>query len=190
MKPNRMRSGVLGAMLCLAAFSVAAADAAPVAAPPLTTIAALDVARYMGTWYEIAKYPNRFQRKCVADTQADYRLLDDGTVQVTNRCRMQGGDMNEAQGVARQVGGADSPKLEVRFAPAWLAFIPWVWGNYWIVDLDTDYSLVAVSEPEREYLWVLSRTPKVDPQRYQALLGRLLEKGFDLDRLEPSRQGD
>ncbi|TAH51061.1 MAG: lipocalin, partial [Betaproteobacteria bacterium] len=88
-------------MLCLATFSAAAAEAVAV---PVTTIAALDVARYMGTWYEIAKYPNRFQRNCVADTQADYRLLDDGTVQVTNRCRMQGGDINEAQGVARQVG--------------------------------------------------------------------------------------
>lgn len=187
MKPYRIRSGVLGAMLCLATFSAAAAEAV---AAPVTTIAALDVARYMGTWYEIAKYPNRFQRKCVADTQADYRLLDDGTVQVTNRCRMQGGDINEAQGVARQVGGADSPKLEVRFAPAWLAFLPWVWGDYWVVDLDRDYSLVAVSEPEREYLWVLSRTPKVDAERYNALLGRLLEKGFDLDRLERSRQGD
>ena len=190
MKLNRIRSGALGILLSLSAFAAMAADATAAAAAPLTTIATLDVPRYMGTWYEIAKYPNRFQRKCVADTRADYRLLDDGTVQVTNRCRMEGGDINEAQGVARQVGGADSPRLEVRFAPAWLAFLPWVWGDYWVVDLDPDYSLVAISEPKREYLWVLSRSPKVDAQRYQALLGRLLEKGFDLDRLERSRQGD
>jgi len=155
---------------------------------PLKTIERLDVGRYLGTWYEIAKYPNRFQRQCVADTQAMYRLRDDGQLDVVNRCRQANGQVAEAVGRARQIGPAESPKLEVRFAPAWLSWLPMVWGNYWVIDLDPGYQLVAVSEPSREYLWILSRTPRVDAAAYEALLGRLREKGFDLMRLERTTQ--
>ena len=155
---------------------------------PLQTIAALDVPRYMGTWYEIAKYPNWFQKKCVSDTSAEYRAQADGRVQVINRCREASGDISEAVGMASQVGGADSPRLEVRFAPAWLSFLPFVWGDYWVIDLDPDYQLAAVSEPGRDYLWVLSRTREVDVKAYDALLKRLAEHGFDLGKLERTRQ--
>lgn len=155
---------------------------------PLKTIERLDVGRYLGSWYEIAKYPNRFQRQCVADTQALYRQRDDGQLDVVNRCRQANGEMTEAVGRARQDGPADSPKLEVRFAPAWLSWLPMVWGNYWVIDLDPGYQLAAVSEPNREYLWVLSRTPTVDAASYQALLGRLQAKGFDLSKLEKTAQ--
>ena len=175
--------------LSLALLSPFAASAQTSAPPePLQTIARLDVGRYLGTWYEIAKCPNRFQRQCVADTSALYRLRDDGQLDVINRCRQANGEVAEAVGRARQDGPADSPKLKVRFAPAWLSWLPMVWGNYWVIDLDTDYQLVAVSEPSREYLWVLSRTPTVEAGAYQALLGRLREKGFDLTRLEPTVQ--
>ena len=155
---------------------------------PLQPIAALDVPRYMGTWYEIARYPNWFQKKCVGDTRADYSLQADGRVQVINRCREASGELSEAVGMARQIGAADSPKLEVRFAPAWLSFLPMVWGDYWVIDLDPDYRLVAVSEPSREYLWVLSRTPAVDAQAYEALLARLAARGFDPGKLERTMQ--
>jgi apolipoprotein D and lipocalin family protein len=169
----------------LALLSPVAAPAQTAAPPePLQTIARLDVGRYLGTWYEIAKYPNRFQRQCVADTSALYRLRDDGQLDVINRCRQANGEVAEAVGRARQDGPADSPKLKVRFAPAWLSWLPMVWGNYWVIDLDAGYQLVAVSEPSRGYLWVLSRTPTVEAGTYQALLNRLREKGFDLTRLE------
>jgi apolipoprotein D and lipocalin family protein len=158
--------------------------------PPLTTIAALDVPRYMGTWYEIARFPNWFQKKCVGDTRAEYSLATAGKVQVINRCRLENGETSQAVGAARQVGDATSPKLEVRFAPAWLSFIPLVWGNYWVIDLDDAYQLVAVSEPNRDYLWILSRTPKVDAKAYEALLARLAAKGFDTRKLESTRQSD
>ena len=158
------------------------------ALPPLQPIASLDVARYMGTWYEIAKYPNKFQDKCVRNTRADYQPKPDGMVQVLNRCVMADGQTDEALGAARQVGPADSPKLQVRFAPAWLSFLPMVWGDYWVIDIDPQYQLVAVSEPKREYLWVLSRTTKVDATAYQALLDRLAQRGFDLQRIKVSPQ--
>lgn len=151
---------------------------------PLATIPYLDVPRYIGRWYEIAKYPNRFQKRCVGDTTAEYGLQPNGNLQVINRCRMEDGRFDEAIGAARQIGERSSPRLEVRFAPAWLSFIPAVWGSYWVIDLDPDYQLVAVSEPKREYLWILSRSPKVSPDVYDNLLQRLRTKGFDTRKLE------
>ena len=155
----------------------------------LTTIPTLDVPRYMGSWYEIAKYPNSFQKKCVSNTRADYSAQADGKVRVLNRCTTKDGEVSEAIGEARQLGGATSPKLEVRFAPAWLSFIPLVWGNYWVIDLDPAYQMVAVSEPTRDYLWVLSRTPEVNAKAYDELVARLEKKGFDSRKLERTPQG-
>lgn len=184
--PSRLALHLSFVMALLAPLAASAQTSTP--PEPLQTIERLDVGRYLGTWYEIAKYPNRFQRQCVSDTQALYRQREDGQLDVVNRCRQASGETTEAVGRARQVGAADSPKLEVRFAPAWLAWLPMVWGNYWVIDLDPGYQLVAVSEPKREYLWVLSRTPTVDAAAYQALLGRLQAKGFDLSKLEKTAQ--
>ncbi|MGH8855904.1 MAG: lipocalin family protein [Telluria sp.] len=150
---------------------------------------ALDLKRYMGTWYEIAKFPNPFQKKCIGFTTATYSARADGRIDVVNRCSLGDGNTDVASGVARQVGGPASPRLEVRFAPAILSFLPIAWGDYWVIDLDPDYQLAAVSEPQREYLWILSRTPKADPAAYDALLGRLRAQGLDLNRLAPTRQG-
>jgi apolipoprotein D and lipocalin family protein len=182
-----MNIKVLVATLGLLGLNVVA-QTAPVSQQPLTTIAALEVPRYLGSWYEIAKYPNSFQKKCVANTQAHYSLLGDGQLQVVNRCRLADGQTSEAIGAAKQLGAASSAKLKVRFAPAWLSFIPMVWGDYWVIDLDPAYQLVAVAEPQREYLWILSRTPKVDSKSYQALLERQTQKGFDINKLELSPQ--
>ena len=161
---------------------------APATPAPVRTIASLDVPRYMGTWYEIAKFPNRFQRNCVAGTRAQYLAQGDGTVQVLNSCTTADGGMIDALGLAKQVGGATSPKLQVRFAPAWLSWLPMVWGDYWVIDLDADYKLAAVSDAQREYLWVLSRTPQVNTNTYKALLTRLQAQGFDVQRLESTQQ--
>ena len=187
-----MKSSVMAAWLgiCLLGFGAHAQTAPSVPPAPLIPISALDVPRYMGTWYEIAKYPNWFQKKCVSHTQAIYRLAGDGQVEVINRCRQDHDEINSIVGRARQVGAASSAQLQVRFAPVWLSFIPAVWGDYWIIDLDPDYQLAAVSEPRREYLWVLSRTPTVNPAAYEALLARLAQQGFDLRRLERTRQTD
>lgn len=184
------RLALVAALLAPLAAPAQTAGQSPVSDGPLQTIARLDVARYMGTWYEIAKHPNRFQRQCAADTQALYRQREDGQLDVINSCRQANGERTEAIGRARQLGAADSPRLEVRFAPAWLSWLPMVWGDYWVIDLDPAYQLVAVSEPKREYLWILSRTPRVDAPAYQALLGRLQLQGFDPSKLEPKAQAD
>lgn len=186
---NRYRTMQHSVITLLLIFGIGHSVAVASELPPLATVAALDVPRYMGRWYEIARFPNRFQSKCVGDTRAEYKLEPDGRVQVTNRCLMENGEWNEAVGRVRQVGGASSPKLEVRFAPAWLSFIPAVWGDYWVIDLDPEYRLVAISEPRRKYLWVLSRSPTVGQDAYAALLERLRRLGFETSRLEISAHG-
>ncbi len=155
---------------------------------PVKTIASLDVPRYLGTWYEIAKFPNWFQKKCVGNTKAVYSSRSDGNLRVLNSCKQADGETSEAEGTARQIGAKDSPKLEVRFAPVWLSFIPMVWGDYWVIDLDSQYQIAAVSDPKREYLWVLSRTPQLDPKVYDDLLRRLQAQQFDVRKLELTPQ--
>jgi apolipoprotein D and lipocalin family protein len=152
------------------------------------TIAVLDVSRYLGTWYEIAKFPNWFQKKCASNTKAVYSAKPDGNLRVLNSCKTAAGETSEAEGLARQIGSKDSPKLEVRFAPEWLSFLPLVWGDYWVIDLDPQYQLAAVSDPRREYLWVLSRTPQLDPKVYADLLQRLKQQQFDIQKLEITAQ--
>jgi apolipoprotein D and lipocalin family protein len=179
----------LATVLVCHVLNVAAQNAAtPANLPSVRTIAALDVPRYMGTWYEIAKFPNRFQTKCAANTRAQYLAQADGSVQVLNSCVTADGSTIDALGKAHQVGPATSPKLQVRFAPAWLSWLSAVWGDYWVIDLDADYQLAAVSDASREYLWVLSRTPQVNAKAYDALLDRLKAQHFDVQKLERTPQ--
>ena len=188
MKPQLLASLIgLVALTPLPPTYAAETEVSP-ASQALTTIPTLDAPRYMGAWFEIAKYPNKFQKQCIGNAKADYTLLSDGRVKVVNRCRIAGGETAEITGTARQVGASTSPKFEVRFAPAWLSFIPAVWGDYWVIELDDNYQLAAVSEPKREFLWILSRSPKVDAASYTALLGKLRLKGFDTQKLELTSQ--
>ena len=189
----RLLSRSLIAALCFS-FSVwaplasAQSQSSEASPAPLESIASLDVPRYMGTWYEVAKYPNWFQKRCIANTSATYTVQPNGMLQVLNRCQKEDGSITDALGEAKQVGDTNSPKLKVRFAPAWLSFLPFVWGNYWVIDLDPQYQLAAVSEPSRKYLWILSRTQTVEPKVYEALMQRLKQQGFNLDAIEISKQ--
>jgi apolipoprotein D and lipocalin family protein len=151
--------------------------------PPLAAIPSLDLARYMGPWTEIARYPNRFQKQCAGPAVATYSLQPEGTVRVVNRCPQADGTVDEAIGEARRIGPPGSALLQVRFAPAWLSWLPQVWGSYWVVELDEAYQLAVVSEPTREYLWVLSRKPGLSPAAWSALTVRLTALGFDPARL-------
>ena len=152
------------------------------------SIPEFDVSRYMGTWYEIAKLPNWFQRKCVQGTQARYKVLGPTQIEVNNKCTTASGEEIQAIGLARPNGSGRPAQLEVRFAPEWTAWLPMVWGAYWVLDLDTDYQLAAVGDPSKSYLWILSRTPQVSAERYDALLQRLNVMGFDITKLEKTRQ--
>jgi apolipoprotein D and lipocalin family protein len=111
--------------------------------------------------------------------------LPDNRLQVLNRCRQVSGEVDQALGVAR----VTSPStLKVRFAPAWLSWLPFVWGDYWVIQLADDYRYAVVSEPQREYLWVLSRSPQLAAEDEQRIRAQLLTQGFDLERLKSHPQ--
>jgi apolipoprotein D and lipocalin family protein len=150
---------------------------------------AIDLPRYLGLWYQVALYPNRFQAQCVSDTTATYRILPSGEIEVANACRMANGQMTQVLGAARGAkGAAASGQLQVRFAPAWLSWLPFVWADYWVVDLASDYRYAVVSEPKREFLWVLSRTPALSAADDEAVRQTLKTQGFDLARLQNHAQ--
>ena len=155
---------------------------------PVKSISELDISRYMGSWYEIAKLPNWFQRRCVQGTQAQYKILGPKQIEVRNKCVTESGEEIKAIGVARPNGSGQAAQLEVRFAPDWTAWLPLVWGAYWVLDLDAEYQLAAVGDPTRSYLWILSRTPVVNATQYDGLLHRLKLMGFDITKLEKTRQ--
>ena len=151
---------------------------------PLEVAPAVNLVRYSGTWYEIARLPNRFQEQCAGDVTATYTLLDNREIRVVNRCRKESGEFDEAEGRAR-LASDDGPntKLKVRFAPAFLSFLPFVWGDYWIIELAPDYSYAVIGEPSRKYLWILSRKPSIEESTLQDILTRVKQKGYDLNGL-------
>jgi len=150
--------------------------------PPLQTVASVDLTRYAGTWYEIARLPMWFQRDCVA-SQANYTLLENGNVDVKNQCLTTSGDQKQAQGVATVVDENTNAKLYVVF-DNWAAKLFSGWGsaptegNYWILYLDLGYRTALVGTPDREYLWVLSRTPTLDKAIYEKLISLGKQKGY------------
>lgn len=151
------------------------------------TVAAVNLDRYAGDWYEVARFPNRFQDQCTGEVRATYARRPDGRIDVTNRCRTANG-LDDAKGIARVVDTQTSAKLKVRFAPAYLTWLPAVWGDYWIIGLAGDYGWAVVGSPDRKYLWVLSRKPALDQGSYQSALAAARGNGFDVNRLIPTRQ--
>ena len=161
--------------------------AASLQSEPVRTVDAVDLDRYLGEWFEIARFPNRFQRACTGDVRATYTRRPDGRIDVVNRCRATDGHLIDAQGVARIVDARTSAKLKVRFAPAVLSFLPFVWGDYWIVGLADDYSWAVVGSPDRAYLWILARSPAMETARLDAARTAARANGFDTDRLVMTR---
>jgi apolipoprotein D and lipocalin family protein len=158
-------------------------------APGVRTVPLVDLDRYAGDWFEIARFPNRFQRKCVGDVRASYSRRSDGRLDVVNRCRTDAGQ-TEARGVARIVDARTFARLEVRFAPGWLSFLPAVWGDYWVIGLAPDYSWAVVGDPGRDYLWILARSRALDDQSLAAARAVARDNGFDVERLVPTAQHD
>ena len=177
--PRARRPGVTNLLLAAALSSTLAALPAR-AAEPLPVVPEVDLDRYAGQWHEIARYPNYFERMCARDVTANYTRNADGTINVVNACRKEDGSMQSATALARVVAPA---KLEVRFAPAWLGFLPFVWGNYWVIELAPDYSYAVVGEPSREYLWILARAPEMDDATYARITAGLPALGYDAAKL-------
>lgn len=145
---------------------------------PLDVVDKVDVNRYLGKWYEIALLPNSFQKGCNCTT-AEYSLIDEETIRVVNTCRKDSvtGEIDQANGKAFIVDGTNNAKLRVQF------FWPFR-GDYWIIDLDKEnYQYAVVGTPSRKYLWILSRTPKMDDELFNSLVEKCGTKGFDVSKL-------
>lgn len=168
--------------LALLATSCATTTTERLHLPPLRTVDRVDLQRYLGTWYEIAAFPQRFQKGCTGST-ANYTARDDGEIDVLNRCRVGSPDGEEkaAKGRARVVDRETNARLEVSF------FRPF-WGDYWIVDLGSDYEYAVVGHPSRDYLWILGRTPSMDNVVYEGIVARLRAQGYEAERLKRTQQ--
>jgi apolipoprotein D and lipocalin family protein len=143
------------------------------------TVPKVDLKQYSGKWYEIARYPNKFQKQCVGNTTATYKQKSNGKIEVVNECLKKDGTTESAKGDARIIDKTTNAKLEVRFAPSFLSFIPAVWGDYWIIDLDDNYQYAAIGDPKQKYFWILSRTPELSDATYQEILRRAEKMGFN-----------
>jgi apolipoprotein D and lipocalin family protein len=145
--------------------------------PPQKVVTFVDLNRYTGTWYEISRYPNRFQEGCVGTT-ATYTLRKDGRIDVLNQCRKEtlDGKISSVKGTAWVVDNKTNAKLKVSF------FWPFS-GHYWIIDLGENYEYAVVGHPDRKYLWILSRTPKMDEKTYNHILQKLKLQFYDTDKL-------
>ena len=172
----RLLLGIVGATGC------ATTTTARLHLPSPTTVPHVDLNRYLGTWYEIAAFPQSFEKGCTGTT-ATYSLRADGQIDVLNRCRKGSldGDKNSAKGRARVVDQATNAKLEVSF------FRPF-WGDYWIIDLGADYEYAVVGDPSRDYLWILSRTPTMDAAVYDGIIARLRAQEYEVERLNRTLQ--
>ncbi len=156
---------------------------------PLDVVSTVDLMKYSGVWYEIARLPNPFEGKCAGDISATYSVLNKNRLKVVNRCRKKSGQFTEAVGEARLASrSGPNSRLKVRFAPSFLSFISFVWGDYQIIELAHDYSYALVGEPGRKYLWVLSRAPRMDEAVYQRLVERAAGQGFDVRQLIKTEQ--
>jgi len=140
-------------------------------------VSRVDIQRYMGIWYEIARYPNRFQKDCLS-SMATYRLREDGKIDVLNQCssRKNLGKTKEAHGKAWVVDPISNAKLKVSF------FWPFR-GDYWIICLASDYSYAVVGHPKRKYIWILAREPILQRETYHFILEKIVEQGYNPEKL-------
>jgi apolipoprotein D and lipocalin family protein len=148
-----------------------------------TTVPSLDLGRYLGAWYEIARLPMRHEPPDWTDITATYTLNDDGNVRVRNRALDAGGELHEAIGEAVPVEGSGNARLEVSFLPEGLRWLPFTKGDYWVLRVDDAYRTALVGDPKREFLWLLHRDPHIEPALREAFLAAARAQGYDLAEL-------
>jgi apolipoprotein D and lipocalin family protein len=148
----------------------------------LTARKDIDLAKYAGKWYEIARLPNWFERNCQSDVTAEYEVTSANEITVKNSCKQKSGKLEVASGSA-QIATNPEVTLKVTFAPKMLRFIPIVWANYTVISVDENYKHALVGEPSRKYLWILSRDKNMDSTAYDALVDKAKTEGFDVSKL-------
>lgn len=153
----------------------------------VTSVPRVDLDRYLGTWYEICRLPMKYEDETASDITATYSLTEDGSIHVDNRCLDAEGIPSQSIGKAEAVDDTNA-KLTVTFLPEFLRWIPFTKGDYWVLKLDPDYRHVLVGEPDRQFLWVLSRDPEMSAQERMAYLDHARALGYDLSNLITPQQ--
>jgi apolipoprotein D and lipocalin family protein len=173
---------VLAVLLAIQLLFMISMSSCKAQTPLLETVSSVDLDRYAGKWYEIASFPQRFQKGCECTT-ATYSISDRGHVVVENQCRKGGseGKISYIKGKAFVEPNSGNAKLKVQF------FWPFK-GKYWIIDLASDYTYAVVGHPNRKYLWILSRTPQMDDDVYGQILQKLIKSGFDIQVIQKTIQ--
>lgn len=174
------------ALLILLLAGAAACQSPSPRTSTLATVSVVDLERYSGRWYEIARIPNRFQSQCISDTTATYTLNSDGSIAVVNRCRTRGDQFDEARAVARVADPHTNARLEVSF----FSLLGWrpVWGDYWVLALGTNYDYAVIGEPSRRYGWILARTPSLPDATRTRIDQQLRELDYQPELFEKSLQ--
>jgi apolipoprotein D and lipocalin family protein len=152
----------------------------------LQVVNKVDLNKYIGLWYEVAKIPNWFQKKCIKNTSAEYSLREDGKIKVVNSCTQDDGSKNIAEGVAKVVDNISNAKLEVSFVR--ILGIQLFWGDYWIIGLGENYDFAVVGTPNRKYGWILSRTKTLPQEKLSGISDLLKMKGYDIKNFEFTKQ--
>ena len=150
--------------------------------PSPSTQVHVDLQRYLGLWYEIARKPMRHADAGARDITATYSLDDSGAVRVINACLNAGGEVETSEGVATPTDPSNA-RLEVSFLPQGLRWIPFTKGDYWILRVDSDYQTALVGDPDRKYLWLLHRQPGMAAANRAAWLEEARQQGYALDDL-------
>lgn len=150
------------------------------------TVDHVDLKKYVGLWYEIAKIPNSFQKKCKYGTTAFYKLRNDGDIDVTNSCYDESDERTEVNGLAKVVDKKTNAKLEVSFVRIFGIYI--FWGDYWIIGLGKDYEYAVVGTPNKKYGWILSRTPHLSKDKLDEAFRILTNNGYDINNFEMTIQ--
>ena len=158
-------------------------------ASPVKAVTAVDLGKYAGTWYEIAKYPNKFQKNCVGNITATYTLKGADKLEFLNKCLKKDGTVENAKADGKVEDKRTNAKLKVRFAPGFTSFLPFVWADYWVIDLADDYKYAVVATPDRDYFWILSREPEMKDALYQDILRRAEKQGFNPAKVVKTPQG-
>ena len=153
---------ILATTLAALPVSTAARASTEPTQPAVEAVKYVDLGRYVGKWYEVARIPNRFQKQCARGTSAEYSMNEDGRISVVNRCFKEDGSRDEAKGVAKVVDAATHAKLKVSF----VSFLGWrpFWGDYWVIGLDEDYRWAVVGTPDRKFGWILARSPTLSTE--------------------------
>jgi apolipoprotein D and lipocalin family protein len=154
--------------------------------PELVTVDKVDLKKYVGLWYEVAKIPNSFQDQCIYGTTAEYKIDEDGDIIVTNSCYDEKDKLDVAEGLAKVVDKNTNAKLEVSFV-SFLGIRPF-WGDYWIIGLDENYQWAVVGTPSRKYGWILSRTPSLPDSTMENIFEILKSQHYNPVDFEMSKQ--